>query len=137
MTQRPRRAVPNRYTQIIERIFFSHYQDGTDEVAFEREDIVRVAEELGIKHPRNLGDVVYSFRYRGTLPESVRARAPEGKEWIIRPAGRSRYCFVATTVAAIVPTQMMAETKGNRSAPPVEGPAASLPYCQRCATTAA
>jgi hypothetical protein len=36
---------PNRYTQIIERIFFEHYQEGADEVCFERGDIVRVASD--------------------------------------------------------------------------------------------
>lgn len=102
---------PNRYTQIVERIFFSRYTPGQREVAFEREDIVRVAEELGITLPKNLGDVVYSFRYRAALPPSIRDTAASGEAWIIRPAGRSLYRFVAVTEIPIVPTEMMAETK--------------------------
>lgn len=77
------------------------------------------AEELGIGLPKNLGDVVYSFRYRTILPESVRAQAPEGQEWIIRPAGRSRYRFVATAFATIRPNELLAETKVPDATPGV------------------
>jgi len=119
MTRVRGRGVPNRYAQIIERIFFSHYHEGTREVLFERGDIERVARELRIKLPKNIGDVIYSFRYRVTLPESVRARAPQGEEWIIRPAGRSRYRFVATRLAAIIPNEMIAETKVPDATPGV------------------
>lgn len=101
----------NRYSQIIERIFLGHYTAGALEVEFGREEIERVARELGIALPKNLGDVIYSFRYRVALPETIRSLAPEGQSWIIRPAGRSRYRFVATTMASIIPTAMMAETK--------------------------
>ncbi len=101
----------NRYTQIVEKIFFKHYTDGATEVPFEREDIIRVANELKIKLPKNLGDVLYSFRYRAALPASIRAKAPKGQEWIIRPRGRARYAFVATSVTTIVPSEMLGETK--------------------------
>lgn len=110
---------PNRYARIIERIFLSHYKEGAREVYFRREDIVRAAGELGIKLPKNIGDVIYSFRYRAALPESVRAQAPTGEQWIIRATGRSRYCFVATTLATIVPSKMMAETKVPDATPGV------------------
>jgi GTP cyclohydrolase II len=52
----------NRYKQIIERIFFANYKEGMTELAFTREDIVRVAREIRIKLPKNIGDVIYSFR---------------------------------------------------------------------------
>ncbi len=101
----------NRYTLIIERVFFDHYVEGATEVCFDRQDITRVAEELQIGLPKNLGDVVYTFRYRGRLPDSVRAKAPQDQEWIIRPAGRAQYCFVASAVTVIVPSEILAETK--------------------------
>lgn len=101
----------NRYAQIIESIFFNHYTEGATEVCFERREIETVAQELGINLPKNLGDIVYSFRYRVALPESIRSKATEGKHWIIRPAGRSRYCFVLVTEQVITPTTMKAETK--------------------------
>lgn len=110
---------PNRYAQIIERIFPSLYKSGATEVPFEREDIVRIAKELNIKLPKNLGDIIYSFRYRTPLPEAVRNKAPKGKEWIIRPAGPSKYRFVAAGLATIAPSKMMAETKVPDSTPGV------------------
>ncbi len=70
----------NRYSQIIERIFLDHYTEGTQEVPFDRRDIERIAGDLGITLPKNLGDVVYSFRYRVPLPQTVRDRAPEGQQ---------------------------------------------------------
>jgi len=63
---------PNRYAQIIERIFLRHYQPGLREVEFSRSEIEQVADELGIKLPKNIGDIVYSFRYRTELPEAIR-----------------------------------------------------------------
>ncbi|MFL6332576.1 MAG: DNA methyltransferase [Pyrinomonadaceae bacterium] len=101
----------NRYAQIIERIFFNHYTEGATEVCFERKEIERVAQELHINLPKNLGDIVYSFRYRVVLPESIRAKESEGRQWIIRPAGRSRYCFALVDEQNIKPTAMKAETK--------------------------
>ncbi len=108
-----------RYQQIMERIFFWHYQDGTREIVFERTDMERAAQELGINLPKNLGDIPYTFRYRGMLPESIRAKAPEGEDWIIRSFGRSRYRFVATSVVNIVPKEMFAQTKVPDSTPGV------------------
>ena len=77
----------NRYIQIIERVFLNHYREGSEEVPFERDEIVPIAETLGIKLPKNIGDIIYTFRYRASLPESIKKKAPEGKSWIIRPAG--------------------------------------------------
>lgn len=71
----------------------------------------RTAQELGVKLPKNLGDIVYSFRYRVNLPPEIQALAPEGKAWIIRPAGRSRYRFVAVENRPLTASLMMAETK--------------------------
>lgn len=100
----------NRYTKIIERIFQNHYLRGSHEVIFERDEIVRVAKELKIDLPKNLGDLIYSFRYRAELPKSIIAKAPKGKQWIIRPKGRALYAFVISDFTSIVP-QNMAEIK--------------------------
>lgn len=68
--------------RLIETIFLKYYSEGSKEVTFKREDIVNTAHELGIQLPKNLGDVVYSFRYRSSLPTSITEKAPEGCEWI-------------------------------------------------------
>lgn len=101
----------NRYIQIIAAIFSKYYQEGSTEILFERSDLTQAAEELGIKLPKNLGDVLYSFRYRIELPENLVKKAPQGYEWIIRPAGRARYKLVLTTQSVIAPSTILVETK--------------------------
>ena len=103
--------VANRYSQIIERVFLSHYKEDATEVCFDRVEIEAVAKELHINLPKNIGDIIYSFRYRVALPESIREKATDDKNWIIRPAGRSRYCFALVDEHKIIPAAMKAHTK--------------------------
>lgn len=107
----PPTAKQNRYTQIIERIFFQAYQEGAREVPFTRDDLLHAAQELQIALPKNIGDVLYSFRYRGVLPASIRAKAPNGEEWIIRSVGRSLYTFVAIRPMPLIPNPNLVEIK--------------------------
>ena len=101
----------DRYSKLIEDIFFKNYQEGAQEVSFQREDLVSAATKLGVKLPKNLGDIIYSFRYRAPLPESIRKHAPEGLEWIIRPIGQAKYQFSLTATPRILPNALLAETK--------------------------
>ncbi|TSA27811.1 MAG: hypothetical protein D4R67_05390 [Bacteroidetes bacterium] len=50
----------NRYSQLIERIFFDNYIKGSKRVEFIRADIEKAAKKLRINLPKNLGDVIYS-----------------------------------------------------------------------------
>lgn len=109
----------NRYTKIIERVFLTKYQSGSKEVVFKREDIEKVAKQLKIKLPKNIGDIIYSFRYRANLPLSIAKKAPKGLQWIIRPRGKSLYAFVATSVIGVTPNRVMAEIKIPDSTPGV------------------
>lgn len=108
----------NRYSAIIERIFQSRYKKGTRQVDFDREDIVQVAQELGIDLPKNLGDLIYSFRYRTELPASIQAAGGD-ETWIIRPAGRAKYRFVLVPNKPIVPNENMVTTKIPNATPGV------------------
>ena len=108
---------PNRYTAIVGHIFKQKYRKGATEIAFEREDIERAARSLKIKLPKNVGDVVYSFRYRKQFPESISSKAPDGLEWIIEGTGRSKYRFRAAALAQIEPNPKLAETKVPDAAP--------------------
>ena len=101
----------NRYSKIIEKIFFDHYKKGDTKIDFSREEIETAASKLQIDLPKNLGDLIYTFRYRGNLPESIIKKAPKDTQWIIMPAGRSRYRFEITSISDIEPTKLMAETK--------------------------
>lgn len=101
----------NRYVQIIEAIFFKYYTEGDERVPFRRSDIVEAANKLAIKLPKNVGDVIYSFRYRSELPQAILEKAPKEAEWVIRPAGKAQYVFEITQAANITPNSKLAETK--------------------------
>ena len=98
----------NRYKALIETIFFAHWQKGQTEFEFERKEIKTTADTLGIELPDNLGDVVYSIRYRMALPQKVLDTQPKGREWIIEGAGRSRYRFKLVSATRIVPNPAFA-----------------------------
>ena len=101
----------NRYSQLIEHIFNENYRKNAQEVNFRREDLVSAAKELGIALPKNLGDVIYSFRYRIALPESIRKLAPDGLEWVIRSVGQAKYKFSLTSMPYIIPNPLLAQIK--------------------------
>ena len=82
------------YSRIIEDIFLSKYSPGDQAVPFQRSDIQQSAEKLGVKLPKNLGDVIYSFRYRAEFPDSIRKTEPADLGWAITLQGRGRYAFV-------------------------------------------
>lgn len=93
----------NRYSQIIEKVFARHYKAGNEEVRFTRNEFGNIAKELNINLPKNLGDIIYSFRYRAQLPESITKTATKGKHWIIRPAGRGVYSFALAAEFDVAP----------------------------------
>jgi hypothetical protein len=101
----------NRYAAIIENIFTSKFKPGMKMVDFAREEFESIAKQLRIKLPKNLGDLVYSFRYRADLPEAIQAEAGEGETWIIRPIGKARYRLALVTYRPIQPNTNLATTK--------------------------
>lgn len=96
---------PNRYGQLIEGVFFDSFCKGATQFEFARDDLEAKAEQLSIRLPKNLGDVVYSIRYRSTLPQSILDTQSEGREWIIEGAGRARYRFRLVAETRIVPRE--------------------------------
>lgn len=108
----------NRYEKLIERIFFEHYT-GQDRFEFKRNELESGAEQLGVKLPLNLGDVIYSFRYRTSLPAAILATAPEGMEWIIDAAGRAKYAFKLVKINRIVPNAILVTIKVPDATPEI------------------
>lgn len=106
-SERKSKSELNRYAQIIQRVFESHYSEGSSEVPFTREEFENIAAELQINLPKNLGDIIYSYRYRNTLPDFIRQKAPQGQRWVIRPAGRGKYSF------ALIPDYDIAPAKNR------------------------
>ena len=104
-------AKANRYSQIIEAIFLKTYKRGITEIPFSRDEIIGIAAKLKLQLPKNLGDILYSFRYRIPLPQSITKKAPKGFEWIIRPSGRALYKIVLTKQTYFRPSEHLADTK--------------------------
>jgi len=109
----------NRYSAIIEKIFTSKFKPRMKMVDFAREEFETVARQLRIKLPKNLGDLVYSFRYRADLPERILAEAGEGEAWIIRPIGKARYRLALVADRPIQPNTNLATTKVPDATPGV------------------
>ena len=105
------------YRAIIETIFFDHYSEGITEFEFERKEIEAAAIRLNVEVPDNLGDVVYTFRYRRALPDRILATQSEGREWIIEGAGRSRYRFKLVNRTHIAPRDGLVVTDIPDSTP--------------------
>lgn len=95
----------NRYRALIEGIFFDRFKEGATSFEFDRAELEHKAQELGIRLPKNLGDLIYSFRFRSALPERILATQPDGLEWIISGAGRARYRFQLVTKTRIKPRE--------------------------------
>lgn len=109
----------NRYKALIEKIFFNSYKKGVEEIEFEREDLPRAAKALGIQLPKNLGDVVYSIRYRTPMPAKILSTQPKGMEWVIEGIGRSRYLFKLVKINRVVPNPGLVIIKIPDSTPEI------------------
>ncbi len=107
----------DRYKRIIERVFLERYSRGSEEVPFNREDLGTTGDALGVTVPKNLGDIVYAFRYRQQMPNAIKDRAPAGKSWIIRGRGIAKYAFVAVESPWIVPNPHLAQIKVPNATP--------------------
>jgi hypothetical protein len=93
----------SRYEELLGEIFKNHYRKNIEEFEFRRNEIEKVAKKQGIILPKNLGDVIYSFRYRKELPDDIKKTAEEGFEWVIEGAGRSKYRFRLTKINRLIP----------------------------------
>lgn len=112
-------AKNNRYQALIEKIFFKHYAKKVTEFEFDRTELIDAAKDLKVKLPKNLGDVIYSIRYRASLPESIQKTARVGLEWVIEGAGRARYSFKLLKVNRIVPNIDLLKIKVPDSTPEI------------------
>ncbi len=107
----PQKDDRSRYDQLIERVFFNNYVKGAREVYFNREEFASIAADLGIELPKNLGDIIYSYRYRNKLPQRMRELLLPDEEWIIRSIGRSKYVFVRSSLHHLLPNPRLSAIK--------------------------
>ena len=101
----------NRYARILEAIFLSKFREGATHLDFARTDIHTFADQLGVKRPSNLGDVLYSYRYRQLTSAAIAARTTDGHEWIIRGIGTGLYRFALVAILSLEPRHSLVATK--------------------------
>lgn len=112
-----REELLNRYLEIIKWVFHRNFEDGAMEVGFSRSELADAARDLGFAVPKNLGDIVYSIRYRTELPAEIDRLAPAGMTWALFPAGRSYYVFRPVAINQIEPRPGLAKIKIPDSTP--------------------
>jgi hypothetical protein len=101
------RGQQNRYRALIDQIFFDRYRQGLTEIDFKRDDIEDAARSLGMKLPKNLGDVIYSFRFRTAFSDRILATQEEGTAWRIELAGVGLYKFILGKESRIYPASTL------------------------------
>ncbi len=111
----------SNYAQVIEHVFFAHFKKGMKEFSFSRDEITDAVEELKIPRPKNVGDVVYAFRYRKGLPASITKTQLSGHEWIIEGAGTAIYRFRLVPHSRILPQKSMMPIKIPDATPEIIG----------------
>jgi len=109
-----------KYNSIICAIFSEKYRPGKTSILFKRDEFSKKAIEFGFEPPKNLGDVVYSYKYRKALPVEIASTAPQGYCWRIRSVGKSLYEFVLEEGADFIePDSMLAIVKLPDSTPSI------------------
>jgi hypothetical protein len=77
------------YDRVIIKLFNQVFTPRQTRLPFTRENIEKVASDLKIKI-KNLGDVPYTYRVRGVLPDAI----TEKGNWVIEGTGKGKYAFV-------------------------------------------
>lgn len=106
-----KKPADNRYAALLESIFRRGYKPGSTEIPFRRDALVAAATKLRIKLPKNLGDAIYSIRYRMALPDAIARTQSPGKEWVIEGRGKALYAFRLVSINRILPNPMLAAIK--------------------------
>jgi hypothetical protein len=106
------------YNTVILEIFRQHYTPGIEQFEFPRSQLEAVGVRLGLD-PKNLGDVIYAYRFRRPLPKEITNTEPEGLQWIIELAGRAIYRFRLERINRIVPSSSLMQIKIPDSTPEI------------------
>ena len=109
------------YAAIVAHIFHNGYKPGIKKIPFSRDEIVTAADKLNVALPKNLGDVMYSYRYRKDLPLDVVKTQPHGYEWIIEGAGDAKYVFKLVPFNRILPNPNLLSIKIPDATPEIIG----------------
>ncbi|MBW4431355.1 MAG: hypothetical protein KME28_06405 [Pelatocladus maniniholoensis HA4357-MV3] len=106
------------YSSVINEIFKKHYASGLEEFYFTRLELEEIGTKLGLE-AKNLGDVIYAYRFRRALPQEIRDTEPEGLQWIIELSGRAIYKFRLGKINRIIPSASLTQIKIPDSTPEI------------------
>lgn len=109
----------NRYQAVIADIFRRRFQKNATSVEFTREECISTAEKLKLEPIKNVGDLVYAFRYRAELPTSIRDCAKPGYEWIIKGKGIALYELKQVKISRLIPREELLTIKIPDSTPEI------------------
>ena len=79
-------------------------------IEFERRELEDAARLVDVALPKNLGDLIYAFRFRTAFSDRMLATQPEGLAWRIELAGRGKYRLVLGRESRIVPSESLMKT---------------------------
>lgn len=106
-----------KYERIISHIFDERFEQGSTGFDFPRAAIQEAADAIHVSRVSNVGDVIYTFRSRKSLPASIREHAPRNREWIIRTTSSGSYRFDLIEHARFHVNSQLSETKIPDSTP--------------------
>ncbi len=108
-----------RYDAIIKKLFDRHHKSTETSFLFDRVELEEIATYLKLKRIKNLGDILYTYRFRRDLPTSIRETEHSGLEWAIKLAGRGMYRFRLGPPSRVIPRPDMAVVKVPDSTPQI------------------
>jgi hypothetical protein len=108
-----------RYDAVVSELFRRHYKPNSKSFDFERSELFEIIQALKLDSIKNLGDILYTYRFRREFPDSIREAATPGLEWAIKLAGRGRYKFRLGPPSRITPRPDMAAIKVPDSTPEI------------------
>lgn len=113
------------YDLMISKVFFEHRQGKQTEFTFTRkalEEAARLPEVMTAnagEPVKNLGDVIYAYRFRRALPKALLDTQPRGLNWRIQLAGRARYRFILSRTVHIAPNPSLITVKVPDATPEI------------------
>jgi len=108
-----------RYDAVVSELFRRHYKPNSKSFDFERTELLEIIQTLKLVSIKNLGDILYTYRFRREFPVSIRETATPELEWAIKLAGRGRYKFRLGPPSRIIPRPDMAAIKVPDSTPEI------------------
>ena len=108
-----------RYDAVVSELFRRHYKPNSKSFDFERSELLEIVQALKLDSIKNLGDILYTYRFRREFPDSIKETSTAGLEWAIKLAGRGRYKFRLGSPSRIIPRSDMAAIKVPDSTPEI------------------